>query len=116
MNIIRLTQHEMSKEQEADLLRIHGPSQVTMVSETLPSNPHEAVARFDEISKGAQVVEAVLPINLLEAVMKFSEFVKAGGVVIRAITKRTLHDDGPTTFDFQHYERITKIEVVTEKL
>jgi hypothetical protein len=106
----------MSDEQKAELARIYPGAQVTTVSETLPSNTHEAVARFDEIATSANVVEAVLPINLLEAVMKFSDFGKRGGVIIRAITKRNLQPDGQTTFDFEHYERVLKVDVVTERL
>jgi hypothetical protein len=106
----------MSNEQAAELERIYPGAQATMVSETLPSNPREAVARFDEIAADADVVEAVLPVNLLEAVLKFSNFSKRGGAVIRAITQRNLRDDDSVTFDFQHYERVLKIEVVTERL
>lgn len=114
--IIRLTRHEMSTEQAIELERVYPGAQVATVSETLPSNSRDAVARFDEIATSANVVEAVLPVNLLEAVMKFSDFGKRGGIVIRAITKRTLQPDGRATFDFEHYERVVKVEVMTERL
>jgi len=115
--IVRLTRHEASATQLAELRRIFGEdAEVGIVSETLPNNTREAVARFDEVAAEADIVEAVLPMNLLEAVLKFSAFSKGGGVIVRAITQRNLHNDGTTTFDFQNYERIVKIEVITERL
>lgn len=118
MNIVRLTRHEMTDEQAAELERIYPGAQVALVSETLPSDPRQAIVRFDEIAANANadVVEAVLPVNLLEAVLKFSCFSKRGGVVIRAITKRMLHEDKTVTSDFVRYERMVRIEVVTERL
>ena len=116
MNIIRLTRHAASSEQHAELARIFGEAEVTQVSESLPSDSREAVTRFDEIAADAAVVEAVLPINLIEAVLKFSDFAKRGGVIVRAITVRELDESGEATFTFSHYERILKVETVTEVL
>lgn len=114
--IIRLTRHEMSEMQAAELTRIFGETEVTQISKSLPLNPREAVACFDEITVDAAVVEAVLPINLIEAVLKFSEFSKRGGVVIRAITIRELDEEGESIFTFSHYEKVVKVETVTERL
>lgn len=117
MRILRLTRHPASEKQLDELCRIFGEdADITMISETLPGNPREAVARFDEIAAEADVVEAVLPVNLLEAVLKFSRFSKRGGQVIRAATERQLGEDGQATFEFQHYELVRKVEVVTEVL
>ena len=117
MKIVRLTRHEAGPEQISELCRIFGQeAEIAMVSETLPSDGKQAVARFDQLSEGADVVEAVLPINLLEAVLKFSAFSKKGGVVIRAITERKLDEAGQATFAFDHYEKIVKVEVITERL
>lgn len=115
--IVRLTRHEASEVQLAELRRVFGgDADITMVSETLPGDPREAVARFDEIAAEADVAEVVLPVNLLEAVLKFSQFSKRGGQLIRAVTKRELGEDGQATFQFQHYELVKKVEVVTEVL
>ncbi len=117
MKIVRLTRHEAGPEQLAELRRLFGEeAEIEMVSETLPSESKEAVTRFDQLSQGADVVEAVLPINLLEAVQKFSAFSKKGGLVIRAITERKLVEGGQATFAFSHYEKIVKVEVITERL
>ena len=117
MNIIRLTRHAASSEQHAELARIFGEEiQVTQVSESLPVDSREAVARFDEIAADAAVVEAVLPINLIEAVLKFSDFAKRGGMIVRAITVRELDENGEAIFTFSHYERVIKVETVTEVL
>lgn len=115
--IVRLTRHEASETQEAELHRIFGEdATVEMVSETLPNDTREAVARFDQIAADADIVEAVLPINLLEAVLKFSQFSKRGGIVVRAITNRQLKDDGSVEFVFDHYEKVVKVEIITEAL
>jgi len=116
MKLVRLTRHDASKEQGKEINRLFPGSQVVKVSETLPSNSREAVARFDEIVQDAEVVEAVLPVNLLEAVIKFSNFVKRGGKVIRAVTNRKLDEDGNAVFEFDHYEQVVNVEVVTVRL
>lgn len=116
-NIIRITRHEADEVQTAELRRIFGTdTTITTISESLPSDPKGAVARFDEIAISADIVEAVLPVNLLEAVLKFSNFSKRGGKIIRAVMNRTLDESGAATFVFNHYERVVKVEVVTEAL
>ena len=117
MKMLRLTRHEMSPEQEADLLRIFGDGlEVETVSESLPADTKSAVARFDELATGCEVAEVVLPVNLLEAVLKFSKFSKSGGMLLRAVTNRNLDSDGNATFTFDHYEEVVKVEVVTFRL
>ena len=116
MKVVRLTRHDMTKDQATVLNKLFPASQVIKVSETLPSNSREAVARFDEIVNDADVVEVVLPVNLLEAVIKFSAFVKRGGKVIRAVTNRKLDDINGAVFEFDHYEQVVKVEVVTIRL
>ena len=117
INIVRLTRHEAEAAQMAELHRIYGDAMsVNQVSETLPMDARGAVVRFDEIAGEAKVVEAVLPVHLLEAVLKFSAFAKRGGQLIRAITARQVDAAGQATFVFVHYERVLKVEIVTEKL
>ena len=116
MKLVRLTRHDMTKKQATVLNKLFPGSQVIKVSETLSSNSCEAVTRFDEIVQDAEVVEAVLPVNLLEAVIKFSNFVKRDGKVIRAVTSRRLDDENGAVFEFDHYEQVVKVEVVTVKL
>ncbi len=116
MKILRLTRHDASTAQIAELTRIFGEVEVTKVSETLPASPREAVARFNQLTEGVDVVEAVLPVNLLEAVLKFSDFAKSGGMIIKAETERKLDDNGGVSFDFKHYIKMIKVEVVSEKL
>lgn len=120
--IIRLTRHAASEEQVDELRRIFGQNiTIEQVSETLPTNPKEAVARFDEIAAGARAVEAVLPANLYEALTKFSSFVQGGGVLMRVqgLDRQTDADD-KVTFIFvpgkSHYEQVVRVEIVTERL
>jgi hypothetical protein len=86
-------------------------------TESLPSNPREAVARFDEIAQQswADVAEVVLPINLLQAVLQ-SEFVKNGGIIIRSVMDRQVDSEGNATFTFSHYEIIKAVNIETERL
>ena len=117
MKILRLTRHEVQPHQLEDLNRIFGDDiEISQVSESLPSDSRAAVKRFDEIAEGFEVIEAVLSINLIEAVLKFSEFSKRGGTLIRAITERNDDGAGNVTFDFSHYEKIIKVETITERL
>jgi hypothetical protein len=117
-NIVRITRHDAEDVQSAELRRLFGEdAEVSLVNETLPSDSKAFVARFDEVAANADVVEAVLPPNLLEAALKFSQFSKRGGIIIRASMNRVVD---PTTnesrFTFDHYEKIVKVEVVTERL
>lgn len=117
IKILRITQHEVTKSQLAELSRIFEYYSVNTVNETLPRNPREAVARFDElvVVHAANVVEAVLPTNLWEAVLKYSTFVKNGGMVIKAEMNRELVE-GKAKFTFSHYVKVLKVEIVTESL
>lgn len=116
IKIVRLTRHEVTPEQVSELNRIYGNDiEIVQVNESLPANSKDAVQRFDEISQNAHVVEAVLPVNLLEAILKFSQFVKLHGIIIRAKMNREIVD-GEAIFTFTGYERIIKVEIVTEDL
>lgn len=121
--IVRLTRHEASQAQTADLLRIcedftgdDTAPEVVLINETLPNSPVEAVKRFDELVHGADIVEAVLPINLLEAIVNKSSFVKRGNLLIRSQQSRTLNADGTATFTFSHYESVDEVSVKTTRL
>lgn len=116
MNVLRITRHEAETSQIEELNRIFSDVEIEEVSETLPNNTREFVARFDELAAEADVVEAVLPPNLLEAALKFSDFAKREGQIVRAVMNRVVDDDGNATFEFSHYERVVKVEVVTERL
>ena len=117
MQVVRLTRHAASDTQLKELQRIFGDDiKVEQISESLPTDTREAVKRFDEIADGTDVVELVLPINLIEAILKFSDFSKNGGTLIRAITERSMDDEGNVTFSFSYYEKIIKVETITERL
>ena len=110
MKIMRLTRHDATAEQLAQLQRIYGSDiEVVKVSETVPN-----AARVVELAKehSADVVEAVLPLPILADLLKLSTT-----PVIRAITRRELKEDGSKTeFVFSHYERYVRVVVETEPL
>lgn len=109
MNILRLTRHEPSREQISELMRIYGNGvNVVTVCETVPDA--KRVAELVEEHK-ADVLEVVLPIGLLAEVLKTVKV-----PVIRAVMLRELKEDGTVEFIFDHYERVVKVEVVTERL
>lgn len=113
--VLRLTRHAAGDKQVVVLERLFPGCEIVQVSETLPSDARQAVARFDEIAADVDVVEAVLPIGLLSAVLKFSAFSKRGGQLIRAITRREL-DGERVSFVFERYEELLKVEIVTRVL
>lgn len=120
MRCIRLTRHEATPEQIASLCNIYHdltPENIATVNATLPSNPKEAVAEFDRIVGDAELVEVVLPTNLLEAVLKFSEWgQQPASSLLRSVMNRTTNANNEVEFVFSHYERIIKVEIVTETL
>jgi len=109
MRILRLTRHEPTKEQCEELVRLFGNGiDVITVSETI-TDPRR-VAELVETYK-ASVLEVVLPIGLLADVLKVVDV-----PVIRAVMNREVKENGAVEFTFSHYERILKVEVVTERL
>ena len=120
MRCIRLTRHEATPEQIASLCSIYHdltPENIVTVNATLPSNPKEAVAEFDKIVGDAELVEVVLPTNLLEAVLKFSAWSKLpSSSLLRSVMTRTTNTNNEVEFVFDHYERVLKVEIVTESL
>ena len=126
--IVRITRHEAETSQTAVLKQFFGQDmEVIVVNETMPMESKAFVARFDEVTMGADVVEGVLPPNLLEAALKFSAFAKRGGQILRATMNRVarivdgspaLNDKGEQIYDFvfDHYEVVEKVEVVTHIL
>ena len=112
MKILRLTRHKIESGQLAELQRLYGADcEVLEVSETVPN-----AARVSEIVREqcADVLEAVLPLPLMAEVVGPRG---CGIPVIRAITRREFAEDGVKVhFTFSHYEKVLKVEVVTERL
>ncbi len=112
MKVLRLTRHAIVPEQLAELQRLYGADcEILEISETVPNS-----ARVTEMVRAhnADVVEAVLPFQLLAEVVGPDG---CGIPVIRAITRRVFAEDGVKVhFVFSHYEKVLKVEVVTERL
>lgn len=116
MRILRLTRHPVVPEQLAELRRIFAKPgeflEIVEVSETV-LDAARVKALVDE--HGADVLEAVLPMPILADLTH----PKSGLSVplIRAITRRELSEDGTkTAFAFSHYEKVIKVEVLSERL
>lgn len=103
--VLWFSRHEMTPEQKAAL----GDCEITQISKTINS----AYELADEIA-AADVIAIVAPINIQ------AQFLKLAGdkPVITAKSKRLLvHQDGSedkVVFQFEKWERLVKIEVVTE--
>jgi hypothetical protein len=112
MRILRLTRHEAEPTQLAELYRLFGKeAEIIQISETVPG-----IERVRELVREhqADVLEAVLPPPLMAEATNAR--IGVGVPVIRAITKRVVAEDGSVSFPFQHYEKVLKVEVVTERL
>jgi len=112
MKVLRLTRHPAEEVQKAELRRIFGADCVIVDhSETVPG-----VERVRELVREyqADVLEAVLPLPIMAEVVNPRTGV--GVPVVRAITKRVISEDGEVSFPFQHYEKVLKVEVLTEQL
>ena len=104
--VLWFSRHEMTPEQKAAL----GDCEITQISKTISS----AYELADEIA-AADIVAIVAPINIQ------AQFLKLAGdkPVITAKSQRLLvhQDDGSedkVVFQFEKWERLVKIEVVTE--
>ncbi|MEK7227329.1 MAG: hypothetical protein AAB641_00325 [Patescibacteria group bacterium] len=111
MKILRLTRHAIAPDQLVELHRIYGNEvEIVEISETVPNVAH-VVELIQE--RSADVVEAVLPLPLMSELLKIVGEVP----VIRAITRREINAAGEKAqFVFDHYERIVRVEVVSERL
>jgi hypothetical protein len=109
--VLRLTRHEPEASQLAELQRLYGSdARIVTVSQTV-ANAAEVKALVAD--HAADVLEAVLPLPIL------AEVVSPRGVqvpVIRAVMNRQVNGDGSATFTFDHYEKVVKVEVQTERL
>lgn len=104
--VLWFSRHEMTPEQKAAL----GDCEITQISKTINS----AYELADEIA-AADIIAIVAPINIQ------AQFLKLAGdkPVITAKSQRLLvhQDDGSedkVVFQFEKWERLVKIEVVTE--
>ena len=125
IKVVRFTRHGAGERQLAALARAarqvtgqgpNTPVEIHRVSETLKGSRREKVSRLDELTLGAQVIDAVLPVEVLQGFMETSDFVRGGGIVLRARTTRHLTEDGGVEWHFTHYQRILDVKVVVEDI
>ena len=110
--VLWFSRHEMSTEQHADLTRIFGQIEINQINRTINS----AFDLQPEI-EAADVVAIVAPINIQQ------QFLKLAGdkPVITATSERIIvkQEDGTedkVVFQFKNWQRLVKIEVITEIL
>ena len=110
--ILRLTRHAATRAQLDSFEAAFGGFEVKELSESLPRDAKEAVARFDELAADFDVVDAVLPIALQSAILKFSDFSKRGGVLLRSVMDRELQEDGSAVFTFVEHRKVLEVKIV----
>lgn len=110
--VMWFSRHEMSSEQRNDLERIYGSVEINQVNKTV-----RTAYELKEEIEAADVVAIVAPINMQQ------QFLKLAGnrPVITATSERLLikQEDGSedkVVFQFKNWQRLVKIEVVTEVL
>jgi len=108
MNIIWLSRHEPTAEQEKKLRSIISFDKLIVVSKTI-SRSSEIKSLMSE-NEASEIV-AVLPINLVSDLIN-REQIKP----IRAVMNRQLDENGEATFIFSHFERVLSVAVETEKM
>ena len=111
-NILRKTRHPATPEQLESFKLAFDVFIVEELSESLPRDPKEAVARFDELAADFGVVEAGLPIALQSAILKFSDFSKRGGILLRSVMDRELQEDGSAIFTFVEHRKVLEVKIV----
>ena len=110
--VLWFSRHEMTPDQSADLTRIFGEVEINQISKTI-NTAYELKAEVEN----ADVIGVVAPIHLQE------QFLKLAGdkPVLTATSERLIvkSDDGAedrVIFQFKNWQRLVKIEVVTETL
>lgn len=106
-NILFLSRHECTEEQKEALASAFNTTvNVVQLSRTV-SNGKEVAALMKE--HNCSEVVAVLPINIL------GQLLREGVKPLRAVMDRVL-DGEKAVFNFVKFERVLKVEIVTEDL
>lgn len=105
--ILWFSRHEPQQKQVEDLHEIFGDIEIIQESKSV-SSAKEVV----EIMKlhGCDEVVAVLPMHL------YAELLSFGIKPLKAIMKRIIKENDSVEFIHDHFERILKVEVMTERL
>jgi len=108
MKVLWLSRHSAEAAQITELERIFNESvEIIEVSQTVKSG-QEVI----DLMQSNDCTEAVvvLPPNFL------MEVLRGGYEPLRAVMDRNVHEDGSATFTFSYFERVKKVEIITERL
>lgn len=109
--VLRLTRHPAEPVQVEALKKVLGED-VEIIEHSENVSDAARVRELVELYK-PDVLEAVLPLPILSEVLNPRNEITIP--VIRAVMDRQFGEDGVTaTFTFQRYERVVKVELVTE--
>lgn len=125
VSVLRITRHEASPEQMKALkdavrklvgVPEKGDFNINVIQFPQTLNSPEHFFQVWEENGKPPVVEVVLPINMLASIL---ESIRRQGLdvhIIRAIMNRVDLGGGEVRFEFAGYEKVIKVEVVTERL
>lgn len=111
--ILCVTRHTITEKQENELKRIYGKNCII-------DQQFEQVSSVDTLLNTCKknqytVIMAVLPLPLLEQLLKEIRFQYLDIVVIKSIMCRYWNDD-IAKFEFDHFEQIQEIKIISKKL
>ena len=121
-NILWLSRHPMTEEQVSSLTEKLGVVEITQVNGTIQNVhipfdaeingvQHTGLKPLKEWISNFDVIAVVAPIGLLQQIVQFA----ADKPVISALNKRIRIGAGEEfKFEFEKWERITKVEIVKE--
>lgn len=117
--VLWVSRHTMTQEQEADLRRIYGEIEVKQFADSV-----ESAKQVTELGANCDVLAVVLPpafladltnprINTKPVIRAIANRVATGKTIVNPATGK---EEPEMKFEHAGWERIVKVEIVTEKL
>ena len=117
--VLWVSRHTMTQEQEADLRRIYGEIEVKQFADSV-----ESAKQVTELGADCDVLAVVLPpafladltnshINTKPVIRAIANRVATGKTIVNPATGK---EEPEMKFEHAGWERIVKVEIVTEKL
>lgn len=112
IKVLALTRHPLTMRQLKELQRIYGNIKLIEFNQRI-SNVDQILEMCKE--NNINVLMAVLPLPLLDELLKIIKYENLNIKVIKAVMIRFFVGQ-IANFQFDHYEEIEKIEIITRRL
>jgi len=106
--ILWLSRHQATETQIQELQQIFN-TKINIIQIGITINDAKEIVDLIGKYKCNEIV-AVLPIHILARLVEY------GIKPIHAVMKRIIHTDGGVTFEHDYFERVKKIDVISQKL